>query len=205
MTKKVLLKPSLSLDKDEDNYFNILSAFQKSIRGSDVDAAMYYLARLIDGGESADFIARRLVILASEDIGNADPNALQVTLNAKEAYHFIGLPEGKLAIAQAVIYLATAPKSNSVYTAYADVANTVKQTGALPVPLHIRNAPTKLMKELDYGKGYKYAHDFDNNFTALEFLPEEISGTMFYDPGNNARENELRKRLKAWWKGKYKY
>ncbi len=193
--EEALQKKLLLYDKNGEEHYNIISALHKSLRGSDVDASLYWLARMLEAGEDPLYISRRLIRFASEDIGNADPNALQVALNAKEAYHFIGLPEGKLAIAQAVIYLATAPKSNSVYTAYADVANTVKQTGALPVPHHIRNAPTKLMKELGYGKGYKYAHDYSEGIVGQECLPDEISNRKFYRPSNRGFEKIIKERI----------
>ena len=190
MQKKLLL-----YDKNGEEHYNIISALHKSLRGSDVDASLYWMARMLEAGEDPLYISRRLIRFASEDIGNADPNALQVALNAKDAYHFIGLPEGKLAIAQAVIYLATAPKSNSVYTAYAEVASTVKHTGALPVPHHIRNAPTKLMKELDYGKGYKYAHNYSEGIVDQECLPDEITNRKFYKPSNRGFEKIIKERI----------
>lgn len=192
-------------DKSGDQHYDIISAFIKSIRGSDPNAAVYYLARMIEGGEDIKFIARRLVILASEDIGNANPTALVIATNAFQAVNMIGYPEGRIILSQAVTYLASSPKSNAAYMAIGSAQRAVQKTGDLPVPLHIRNAPTKLMKDEGYGKGYKYAHDFPGNFVDQEFLPEEIKGTKFYDPGKNAREEEMRKRLKAMWKDKYGY
>ncbi|OEK06424.1 replication-associated recombination protein A [Roseivirga misakiensis] len=192
-------------DKSGDQHYDIISAFIKSIRGSDPNAAVYYLARMIEGGEDVKFIARRLVILASEDIGNANPTALVIATNAFQAVNMIGYPEGRIILSQAVTYLASSPKSNAAYMAINHAQNLVQKTGDLPVPLPIRNAPTKLMKEEGYGKGYKYSHDFPGNFVNQEFLPDEIKGTTLYDPGKNAREEEMRKRLKAMWKEKYGY
>lgn len=192
-------------DKSGEQHYDIISAFIKSIRGSDPNAAVYYLARMIEGGEDIKFIARRLVILASEDIGNANPTALVIATNAFQAVNLIGYPEGRIILSQAVTYLAASPKSNAAYLAIGNAQSLVRKTGDLPVPLHIRNAPTKLMKEEGYGKGYKYSHDFPGNFVDQEFLPEEIKGTKLYDPGKNAREEEMRKRLRAMWKNKYGY
>lgn len=192
-------------DKSGDQHYDIISAFIKSIRGSDPNAAVYYLARMIEGGEDIKFIARRLVILASEDIGNANPTALVIATNAFQAVNMIGYPEGRIILAQAVTYLASSPKSNAAYMAINSAQRAVQKTGDLSIPLHIRNAPTKLMKDEGYGKGYKYAHDFPGNFVDQEFLPDEIKGTKFYDPGKNAREEEMRKRLRAMWKEKYGY
>lgn len=192
-------------DKDGDQHYDIISAFIKSIRGSDPNAAVYYLARMIEGGEDVKFIARRLVILASEDIGNANPTALVIATSAFQAVNMIGYPEGRIILSQAVTYLASSAKSNAAYMAINHAQNLVQKTGDLPVPLPIRNAPTKLMKEEGYGKGYKYSHDFPGNFYHQEFMPDEVKGTTLYDPGKNAREEEMRKRLKAMWKGKYGY
>ena len=192
-------------DKSGEQHYDIISAFIKSIRGSDPNAAVYYLARMIEGGEDIKFIARRLVILASEDIGNANPTALVIATNAFQAVNLIGYPEGRIILSQAVTYLAASPKSNAAYMAINQAQSVVRKTGDLSVPLPIRNAPTKLMKEEGYGKGYKYAHDFPGNFVNQEFLPDEIKGTQFYDPGKNAREEDMRKRLRAMWKGKYGY
>ena len=191
-------------DKNGEMHYDIISAFIKSVRGSDANAAVYYLARMIEGGEDPLFIARRLVILASEDIGLANPNAFLMAQSCFDAVHAIGMPEGRIVLSQATIYLATSPKSNSAYEAIDNAIALVRQTGNLPVPLHIRNAPTKLMKELGYSKGYKYSHSFTENFVDQEFLPPEISGTAFYKPGANIRENEIKERLDKLWKGKYK-
>jgi putative ATPase len=166
---------------------------------------MYWVARMIEGGEDVKFIARRLVILASEDIGNANPTALIMATNAFQAVNMIGYPEARIILSQCVIYLACSPKSNASYQAINKAQAAVKQSGDLPVPMHIRNAPTKLTKDLDYGKGYKYAHDFPNNFVDQEFLPDQISGTAFYEPGQNSREEEFRKRLRFFWKDRYSY
>ncbi|WP_142684052.1 replication-associated recombination protein A [Chitinophaga polysaccharea] len=192
-------------DKAGEQHYDIISAFIKSIRGSDPNAALYYLARMIDGGEDVKFIARRLVILASEDIGNANPNALLLATSCFQAVNLIGFPESKIILSQCVTYLAASAKSNAAVTAISAAQAVVAKTGDLPVPLHIRNAPTKLMKEMNYGKGYAYAHDYENNFVLQEFLPDAIKGTKFYEPGNNARENELRNYLKNLWKEKYNY
>jgi putative ATPase len=192
-------------DKKGEQHYDIISAFIKSIRGSDPNAAVYYLARMIEGGEDVKFIARRMLILASEDIGNANPNALLLANATFDAVNKIGYPESQLILSQCAIYLASSAKSNAATVAIGAAMNAVKQHGDLSVPLHIRNAPTKLMKNEGYGKGYEYSHNYENNFSAQEYLPKEISGTTFYDPGNNAREDELRKFLKALWKEKYKY
>ncbi|HBH24886.1 MAG TPA: AAA family ATPase [Cytophagales bacterium] len=192
-------------DKTGEQHYDIISAFIKSIRGSDPNAAVYWLARMIEGGEDVKFIARRLVILASEDIGNANPTALIMATNAFQAVNMIGYPEARIILSQCVIYLACSPKSNASYQAINKAQAALKQSGDLPVPMHIRNAPTKLMKDLDYGKGYKYAHDFPNNFVDQEFLPDQISGTAFYEPGQNSREEEFRKRLRFFWKDRYQY
>jgi putative ATPase len=192
-------------DKKGEQHYDIISAFIKSIRGSDPNAAIYWLARMIDGGEDVKFIARRLVILASEDIGNANPTALVLATNTFQAVNMIGYPESKIILSQCASYLASSPKSNAAVAAIGKAESLVKQFGDLPVPLAIRNAPTKLMKKLDYGKNYKYAHDFENNFADMEFLPDEIKNTVLYNPGKNAREEEIRKFLKARWKEKYGY
>ena len=192
-------------DKKGEQHYDIISAFIKSIRGSDPNAAVYYLARMIEGGEDVKFIARRLLILASEDIGNANPNALLLANATFEAVNKIGYPESQLILSQCVIYLASSAKSNSATVAIGAAMNAVKQQGDLPVPLHIRNAPTKLMKDLGYNKGYEYSHSYENNFSPQEYLPDAVKGTTFYQPGNNAREEELRKYLKALWKEKYGY
>ncbi len=192
-------------DKSGEQHYDIISAFIKSIRGSDPNAAIYYLARMIEGGEDVKFIARRMVILASEDIGNANPTALVMATNTFQAVNVIGYPEARIILSQCAIYLASSPKSNASYVAIDNALKMVRETGDLSVPLSVRNAPTKLMKELEYGKGYQYAHSFDGNFADMEFLPDQIKGTTFYEPGNNAREEELRKYLKKLWGEKYKY
>ncbi|GAA0526920.1 replication-associated recombination protein A [Chitinophaga japonensis] len=192
-------------DKTGEQHYDIISAFIKSIRGSDPNAAVYWLARMIEGGEDVKFIARRLLILASEDIGNANPNAQLLATSCFQAVNMIGYPEARIILSQCATYLASSPKSNAAYMAINKAQSLVSQTGDLPVPLHIRNAPTKLMKQQGYGKGYAYAHDFDNNFSAQEYLPDEIRGTTLYDPGKNAREEELRKYLRGLWKEKYGY
>jgi putative ATPase len=192
-------------DKSGEQHYDIISAFIKSMRGSDPNAAVYWLARMIEGGEDVKFIARRMLILASEDIGNANPTALVIANATFDAVNKIGYPESQLILSQCAIYLASSPKSNSATTAIGAAMDAVRQQGDLPVPLHIRNAPTKLMKNLDYGKGYKYSHSFEGNFSEQEYLPKEISGTKFYDPGKNAREDELRRFLKGLWKEKYDY
>ncbi len=192
-------------DKSGEQHYDIISAFIKSIRGSDPNAAVYWLARMIEGGEDVKFIARRLVILASEDIGNANPNALLLATNCFDAVRVIGYPEARIILSQCVTYLASSPKSNAAYMAINRAQGLVKETGDLPVPLHLRNAPTKLMQDLNYGKGYKYAHDFDHNFVEQEYMPDPLRNTTLYDPGQNARENELRKHLSQRWKGKYGY
>ncbi|HOU50818.1 MAG TPA: replication-associated recombination protein A, partial [Smithella sp.] len=183
---------------DGEEHYNLISALHKSMRGSDPDAALYWLGRMIAAGEDPLYIARRMVRFASEDIGNADPQALVVAMAAQQAFHFIGLPEGELALAQAVVYLATAPKSNALYVGYGKVKNTINEKGYLPVPLHIRNAPTKLMKELDYGKDYKYAHDYADSYVSQEYLPEEIRGQIFYQPKGVGFEKTINERLNYW-------
>jgi putative ATPase len=192
-------------DKSGEQHYDIISAFIKSIRGSDPNAAVYWLARMIAGGEDVKFIARRMLILASEDIGNANPTALVLAHATFEAVNKIGYPESQLILSQCAIYLATSPKSNSATTAIGAALQAVREKGDLSVPLHIRNAPTSLMKDLGYGKGYQYSHDYEKNFSPQEYLPKEISGTTFYNPGKNAREEELRKFLKNLWKDKYEY
>ena len=192
-------------DKKGEQHYDIISAFIKSIRGSDPNAAVYWMARMIEGGEDVKFIARRMVILASEDIGNANPTALVLATNTFQAVNVIGYPEARIILSQCATYLASSPKSNASYEAINKAQALVKQYGDLPVPLPIRNAPTKLMKNLDYGKNYQYAHSFDNNFVNMEFLPEEIKNSLLYDPGKNAREEELRKFLRERWKKKYGY
>ncbi len=192
-------------DKSGEQHYDIISAFIKSIRGSDPNAAVYWLARMIEGGEDVKFIARRLLILASEDIGNANPTALVMANATFDAVNKIGYPESALILSQCVIYLASSAKSNAATAAIGAAMNAVKQHGDLPVPLHIRNAPTKLMKNMGYGKNYEYSHSYENNFSPQEYLPKEIAGMKFFDPGKNAREEELRKFLKSLWKDKYNY
>ncbi len=192
-------------DKTGEQHYDIVSAFIKSIRGSDPNGAVYWLARMIEGGEDAKFIARRMLILASEDIGNANPTALILANNTFQAVNTIGFPESRIILSQCAIYLASSSKSNASYEAIGKAQTLVKETGNLSVPLHLRNAPTKLMKELDYGKKYKYAHSYENNFAEQEFLPKELENTKFYEPSNNPRENSIREFLKKLWKTKYKY
>lgn len=192
-------------DKKGEMHYDVISAFIKSVRGSDPNAAVYYLARMIEGGEDVKFIARRLVILASEDIGNANPTALVLATSTFQAVNMIGYPEAEIILSQCVTYLATSPKSNASYKAIKTAKSEVHNSGDLAIPMQIRNAPTKLMKEQGYGSGYKYAHEHTGNFIDMEFMPEEISGATFYDPGNNPRENEIRKFLRNRWKEKYGY
>jgi len=196
--QEALLKKSLLYDKDGEEHYNLISALHKSLRGSDPDAALYWLGRMIAAGEDPLYIVRRMVRFASEDIGNADPQALIIAVAAQQAFHFIGLPEGELALAQAAVYLATAPKSNSLYVGYGKVKEVINTKGYLPVPLHIRNAPTKLMKELDYGKDYKYAHDYANAYVPQEYLPEEIRGQIFYQPKEAGFEKTIKERINYW-------
>jgi putative ATPase len=192
-------------DKTGEQHYDIISAFIKSIRGSDPNAAVYWLARMVEGGEDVKFIARRMVILASEDIGNANPTALVIATNCFQAVNIIGYPEARIILSQCATYLASSPKSNSAYVAIKDAQKIVQEKGDLSVPLHIRNAPTKFMKEQGYGKGYEYSHQYEQNFSNQEYLPDEISGMKLYDPGKNPREEELRKRLRALWGDKYQY
>ncbi len=193
-----LQKKALTYDKSGEEHYNIISAFHKSLRGSDPDAALYWLERMLAAGEDPFYIMRRMVRFASEDIGNADPQALNVTMNAMQAFKFLGHPEGELAIAQATVYLATAPKSNSIYAAYGDVQRVVKKAGSLPVPLHIRNAPTRLMKDLGYGKDYKYAHNYKDAFVPQDYLPEKLKGQVFYRPSGRGYEKIVKERLDKW-------
>jgi putative ATPase len=214
-TKEVIISNELVLkhvqqnmaiyDKAGEQHYDIISAFIKSIRGSDPNAAVYWLARMIAGGEDPLFIARRLLILASEDIGNANPNALLLANNCFQAVNVIGWPESRIILSQAVTYLASSAKSNASYEAIAKAQELVAKTGDQSVPLHLRNAPTKLMKNIGYGKEYEYSHLHENNFSVQEYLPESLSGTLLYDPGKNAAEEKIRERLKFLWKGKYKY
>ena len=205
MVLKSVQKNTIQYDKTGEQHYDIVSAFIKSIRGSDPNAAVYWLARMIEGGEDVKFIARRLIILASEDIGNANPTALIMANNTFQAVTIIGFPESRLILSQCVIYLATSAKSNASYMAINAAQQAVKQSGNLSIPLSLRNAPTKLMKELGYGDEYKYSHSYANNFAEQEFMPKEMSGTKFYEPGNNARENSQRDFLKNRWKDKYGY
>jgi putative ATPase len=205
MVQQKIQKNTVLYDKTGEQHYDIISAFIKSIRGSDPNAAVYWLARMIEGGEDVKFIARRMVILASEDIGMANPNALLLANSTFQAVNTIGYPEARIILSQCAVYLATSPKSNASYKAINEAQQLVRQTGDLSVPLSIRNAPTKLMKELNYGKDYQYAHNYEKNFVMHEFLPEEIKETKFYDPGNNARENTLRNYLKSLWQDKYNY
>ena len=192
-------------DKSGEQHYDIISAFIKSIRGSDPNAAVYWLSRMIAGGEDVKFIARRLLILSSEDIGNANPNALLLATSCFQAVQMIGYPEAEIILSQTVVYLATSAKSNASYVAIKQANELVRAKGDLPVPLHLRNAPTKLMREQGYGKNYQYAHDYEGGFVPQEFLPDALSGTKLYNPGNNSRENESRKTLKGWWRQKYGY
>jgi len=192
-------------DKKGEQHYDIISAFIKSMRGSDPNAAVYWLARMIEGGEDVKFIARRMVIFSSEDIGNANPNALLLANSTFQAVNIIGYPESRIILSQCAIYLATSVKSNASYMAIEEALDTVRKKGDLPVPLHLRNAPTKMMKQMDYGKDYKYAHQFENNFVIQDFLPTEIAGRTFYSPQKNAREEEARKFLKERWKDIYGY
>ncbi|MCD8447960.1 replication-associated recombination protein A [Tenacibaculum finnmarkense] len=198
-------KNTVRYDKTGEQHYDIASAFIKSIRGSDPNAAVYWLARMIEGGEDVKFIARRMLIAASEDIGNANPTAFIMANNTFQAVSVIGYPESRIILSQCAIYLANSPKSNASYMAIGEAQNLVKTTGDLPIPLHLRNAPTKLMKDLNYGKDYAYSHNYTDNFVNQEFLPEEIKNTKLYEPGNNTRENQFRELLKQRWKDKYKY
>jgi putative ATPase len=202
---KVIQQNLALYDKNGEQHYDIISAFIKSMRGSDPNAAVYYLARMLKGGEDPLFIARRMVILASEDIGNANPNALLLANACFNSVNIIGMPEARIILSQCATYLACSAKSNAAYIAIGDAMELVDKAGDLPVPLHLRNAPTKLMKNMDYGKDYQYAHSFENNFVELEFLPDQIAGTKLYEPGNNAREAEQRAYLRKLWKEKYGY
>jgi putative ATPase len=192
-------------DKTGEQHYDIISAFIKSMRGSDPNAAVYWLARMLDGGEDIEFIARRMLILASEDIGLANPNALLMATTTMDAIRMIGMPEARIILSQCAIYLATSPKSNASYKAIGKAYELIKQTGSLPVPLHLRNAPTKLMQQLNYGSGYQYAHDFQGNFVQQDNLPKEVDGTILYEPGSNPTEEKVRIKLREDWKGKYLY
>ena len=200
VVETALQKKALRYDKDGEEHYNLISAFHKSLRGSDPDAALYWLGRMLAAGEDPLYLARRMVRFASEDVGNADPRALTVAVSAMQAFQFVGLPEGDLALAQAAVYLATAPKSNALYSGYSRVKQSIGKTGTLPVPLHIRNAPTRLMKEIGYGKGYKYAHDFANAFVPQEYLPEELKEQVYYEPTDRGYEKIIKERLLEWRK-----
>ena len=202
---KSLQKNTVLYDKTGEQHYDIVSAFIKSIRGSDPNAAVYWLARMIAGGEDVKFIARRMLILSSEDIGNANPTAMVIANNCFQAVTSIGYPEARIILSQTAIYLANSPKSNSSYVAIDAALATVKESGDLSIPLALRNAPTKLMKELGYGQDYKYAHDYQGNFVQTNFLPEQLKGEVFYQPGNNPREQKIREELKTKWKGNYPY
>jgi putative ATPase len=202
--QEALQKKTLRYDKSGEEHYNVISAFIKSLRGSDPDAALYWMMRMIEAGEDPLFIARRMIIFASEDIGNADPQALQVAVAAKDAVHFVGLPEGRIPLAQAVTYLATAPKSNASYKAMLAAVNDVQEQGALPVPLHLRNAPTPLMEKLGYGKNYKYAHNFPDHIVEQEHMPKELEGRKYYSPTESGHENQIKQRLQHWEQQKKK-
>lgn len=200
--KEAYQKNYIRYDKDAEEHYNIISAFIKSIRGSDPDAAVYWLARMLKGGEDPKFIARRMIVLASEDIGNADPFGITIATSAFTAIDYIGMPEAQLVLAQAATYLASAPKSNASYLAIAAAKGDVEQTGELAVPLHLRNAPTKLMQNLDYGKEYKYSHDFEGHFTLQQYMPDELKDKVYYKPSGIGEESKIKERLKNWWKNK---
>jgi putative ATPase len=200
VAEAALQMKALQYDKHGEEHYNLISAFHKSLRGSDPDAALYWLGRMLTAGEDPLYIARRMVRFASEDVGNADPRALSVAVSAMQAFQFVGLPEGDLALAQAAVYLATAPKSNALYAGYGKVKQTISQTGTLPVPLHIRNAPTRLMKDLDYGKDYRYAHDFADAYVPQEYLPEKLTGQVYYKPRDRGFEKIIKERLVEWRK-----
>ncbi|MGC9976815.1 MAG: replication-associated recombination protein A [Syntrophales bacterium] len=198
LVEEALQKKALQYDKGGEEHYNLISAFHKSLRGSDPDAALYWLGRMLAAGEDPLYIARRMVRFASEDVGNADPTALGISVSAMQAFHFIGLPEGELALAQAAVYLATAPKSNSLYVAYGKVKERISETGTLAVPLHIRNAPTRLMKDLGYGKGYLYAHDFEQAYVAQDYLPDKLKGEVYYRPAAMEHEKVIKDRMEKW-------
>jgi putative ATPase len=200
LVEEAFQKKFLLYDKGGEEHYNLISALHKSLRGSDPDAALYWLGRMLAAGEDPLYIARRMVRFASEDVGNADPRALTVAISAMQAFQFIGLPEGELALAQAAVYLATASKSNALYTGYGRIKETISRTGTLPVPLHIRNAPTRLMKELDYGKGYLYAHNFEDAYVPQDFLPEKLKGETYYHPTDRGYEKIIRERMEQWRK-----
>ncbi|RJP26631.1 MAG: replication-associated recombination protein A [Candidatus Omnitrophota bacterium] len=197
-TARALQEKRILYDKAGEEHYNLISAFHKSMRGSDPQAALYWLARMMEAGEDPMYVARRMIRFASEDVGMADPNALLIAIAARDSYHFLGSPEGDLALAQAAVYLATALKSNTLYAAYGKALAAVKEYGYLPVPLPIRNAPTQLMKSLEYGKGYKYAHDYENAYTAQQYLPDKLVGTVFYQPTDRGFEKKVRDRMNEW-------
>jgi putative ATPase len=196
--ENALQRKALIYDKSGEAHYNLISAFHKSLRGSDPDAALYWLGRMLSSGEDPIYIARRMVRFASEDVGNADPSALSIAMAAMEAFRFLGSPEGDLSLAQAAVYLSTAPKSNSIYTAYGQTLKTIQQTGALPVPMHIRNAPTRLMKDIGYGKDYKYAHNYKDAFVPQDHLPEKLQNEIFYTPTTRGYEKIVKERLDRW-------
>jgi putative ATPase len=200
VVEEALQKKALQYDKGGEEHYNLISAFHKSLRGSDPDAALYWLGRMLAAGEDPLYIARRMVRFASEDVGNADPEALEISVSAMQAFHFIGLPEGELALAQAAVYLATAPKSNSLYVAYGMVKETISETGTLAVPLHIRNAPTRLMKDIGYGNGYQYAHEFEDAYVPQDYLPDELMGKVYYMPTARGHEKIIKDRIEKWRK-----
>jgi len=203
--QEALQKKKIDYDKLGEEHYNLISAFIKSIRGSDPDAAVYYLARMLEGGEDPLFIARRMIILAAEDIGNASPNALVLATSTFQACHFVGMPEARIILSQCATYLASQPKSNAAYLAIEKASEDVRNLPNYPVPLHLRNPVTKLMKELDYGRDYKYAHNYDDHFVQENYLPEELKGKQYYFPTESGQEKTLKERLKNWWKGKKKY
>lgn len=205
LVRDIIQQNAALYDKTGEQHYDIISAFIKSMRGSDPNAAVYWLARMLDGGEDIEFIARRMVILAAEDVGLANPNALLLATTTMDAIRMIGMPEARIILSQCAVYLATSPKSNSTYLAIDAALALVRERGSLPVPLHLRNAPTKLMKDLNYGSGYQYAHDFSGNFVQQDNLPEAIGGTMFYEPGKNPAEEKIRQKLREDWKGKYRF
>jgi len=196
--QEAMQRKALRYDKAGEEHYNVISAFIKSLRGSDPDAALYWMMRMLEAGEDPLFIARRMVIFAAEDVGNAEPRALQLAVAAKDAVHFVGLPEGRIPLAQAATYLATAPKSNASYKAMLAAAKDVEEKGALPVPLHLRNAPTELMDKLGYGKGYKYAHDFPDHVVEQEHLPKELEGNKYYFPSDSGEEKQIKQRMMQW-------
>ncbi|MCG6536357.1 MAG: replication-associated recombination protein A, partial [Syntrophales bacterium LBB04] len=200
LVEEAIQKKALQYDKEGEEHYNLISAFHKSLRGSDPDAALYWMGRMLEAGEEPLYIVRRMVRFASEDIGNADPQAMAISISALQAFQFLGFPEGELAIAQAVLYLATAPKSNATYLAYGRIKETIKKTGSLPVPLHIRNAPTKLMHDLGYGRDYKYAHNFSDAYVPQDYLPETLHNDCYYLPSDRGFEKIIKERMNYWQK-----